>query len=204
MGVTLKFFRNIQIPRSPWKGSLGEMPVTERRVDKQPSVAITIQIECSYFSGTNLSFLTFGNGFSPCINPRRPQHFELTIDPAGAPWFWSDRARRADRLSGMPGGVWVSSGGALGGDAPETLRLSSTLPPGSIRPTEVLLHTESAVRQTQRQWSAIYLTSTGFCVCTEITQLTAEFSFSGTFLKNEKKAIYFLNTVKDHCGTQFS
>lgn len=46
----------MEIPRSPWRVSLGGTPVTERRVDKQPSVAITIQIEYSYFSGTNLSF----------------------------------------------------------------------------------------------------------------------------------------------------
>lgn len=59
MGVVLKFFRSMEIPRSPWRVSLGGMPVTERRVDKQPSVAITIQIEYCYFSGTNSSFFFF-------------------------------------------------------------------------------------------------------------------------------------------------
>lgn len=111
---------------------------------------------------------------------------------------------RLPRRDAVRGGVRVNSGGALGGDAPEALRPSSTLPPGSVRPTEVLLHTESPVRQTQRQWSTIYLTSTGFYVCAEITQLTAEFSFSGTFLKDAKKRNIFLNTVKDLCGAQFS
>lgn len=63
--------------------------MAEMRVDKQPSVAITIQKEYSYFSGINLSFLTHGNqsDCSQCINLHpshtagQLQHFELIIDP---------------------------------------------------------------------------------------------------------------------------
>lgn len=68
--------------------------MAETPVDKQPSVAITIQKEYSYFSAINLSCLTDGNtsDCSKCINlhpshiPGRLQHFELIIDPAAALW----------------------------------------------------------------------------------------------------------------------
>lgn len=73
------------------KESLGDMPVVVIHADKQPSVAITIQTEYSYFSAINLSFLTHGNqsDCSQCIN-RQPSHtavmlwhFKLIIDPCG-------------------------------------------------------------------------------------------------------------------------
>lgn len=74
----------MEIPGSPWRGSLGGPPVTGRRADRQPSVAITVQIQCSYFSGTNLSFFFFGHlgdvFFSnpariPTVHPGRPTAF---------------------------------------------------------------------------------------------------------------------------------
>lgn len=81
----------MEIPWSPWRVSLGGMPVTERRVDKQPSVAITIQIEYSYFSGTNLSFsfswhsgAAFHPARIPTIHPGRLPRFQSTIDPAAS------------------------------------------------------------------------------------------------------------------------
>lgn len=174
----------MDIPGSPWRVSLGGMPVTERRVDKQPSVAITIQIEYSYFSGTNLSFFFFffwhsGAVFhSVRILTIHPIHPRLLIQRWAVRFgFWRE-ARTVDgsQRDAVRKECRVNSGGALGSDALETQCLSSTLPPGSICLAQVLLHTESPVKQTRGQWSALYLTSTGFYICPEITQLK-EFSF---------------------------
>lgn len=194
MGVVLKFFRSMEIPRSPWRVSLGGMPVTERRVDKQPSVAITIQIEYCYFSGTNSSFffffpsLTFGKLF---FTPRESSPFTTGRPQLFGVDYWSSGELRASAFDERPGQSSrsqreavrkerpVNSGGALGGGAPETQCLSSTLPPGSICLAQVLLRAESPVKQTRGQWSAIYLTSTGFYICPEITQLKGRLFFFG-------------------------
>lgn len=193
MGVVLKFFRSMEIPRSPWRVSLGGMPVTERRVDKQPSVAITIQIEYSYFSGTNLSFffllLTFGSCFSPRKNPHHSTLAGNCVWSRLLIQRWAVRFGFWREARTFVGAQWdavrkecrVNSGGALGGDAPETQCLSRPLPPGSICLAQVLLHAESPVKQTRGQWSAIYLTSTGFYICPEITQLKGSFLFGAFF-----------------------
>ena len=81
-------------PWSTWKRALGDMPVAEMPVDKQPSVAITIQKGYSYFSAINSSLLTHGSqsacsqriNLHPSHTPGRLRHSELIIDPAGAPW----------------------------------------------------------------------------------------------------------------------
>lgn len=194
MGVVLEFFRSMEIPRSPWRVSLGGTPVTERRVDKQPSVAITIQIEYSYFSGTNLSFfLTFGSCFSPRKNPHHspwpatafPVNYWSSSEICGSASDEGARTVVCSQLDAVRKECGVNSGGALGGDAPETQCLSSTLPPGSICLAQVLLHAESPVKQTRGQWSAIYLTSTGFFICPEITQLTGRVFFFVIFLFQE-------------------
>lgn len=77
--------------KSPWRYASGRDATV---VEKQPSVAITIQKEHCYFSGINLSFLTHGNQSDcpQCINlhpshtPGQLQHLELIIDPAVALW----------------------------------------------------------------------------------------------------------------------
>lgn len=87
-----------------WKRAPGDVPVVEMLVDEQPSAEITIQKEYSYFSGINLSFLTYGkqSGCSQCINlhhahtPDRLEYFQLMIDPVVA--LWSDRGGSASRL----------------------------------------------------------------------------------------------------------
>lgn len=101
----------MEIPRSPWRVSLGGMPVTERRVDKQPSVAITIQIEYSYFSVTNLSFfyiylLTFGSCFSPRRNPR---HSPCSATVSGVD-YWSGGELCGWAFEERRGQSWVSAG----------------------------------------------------------------------------------------------
>lgn len=100
----------MEIPGSPWRGSLGGPPVTGRRADRQPSVAITVQIQCSYFSGTTLSFfffLTFGRCFfsQPRENPHRspgPAHGVprclLIRQWSSGVGFWQVGGHRASRL----------------------------------------------------------------------------------------------------------
>lgn len=80
-------------PWSAWKRALGDMPVAEMPVDKQPSVAITIQKGYSYFSAINSSLLTHGSqsacsqriNLHPSHTPGRLQRSELIIDRAAAP-----------------------------------------------------------------------------------------------------------------------
>lgn len=107
------------------------MPVAEMLVNKQPSVAITIQKEYSYFSGINLSFLTHRNqsDYSQCINlhpsntPGQLQHLELIIDLVVDP-LWGGQGGAGCHLplwGNRAVGLRVDSGGALGGSAPETL-----------------------------------------------------------------------------------
>lgn len=94
--------------------ALGQMPLTEILLNKQPTVAITIQIEFSYFSCTNLSFLTHRNS-GPATE------FWVNYWSSRSPVGWSGRP--VVFLSGIPyGKVQVDSAGALGGSAPETLR----------------------------------------------------------------------------------
>lgn len=99
---------------SPWRRASAEM-----LVDKQPSVAITIQKEYSNFSGINLSFLTHGNqsDCSKCIHlhpshtPGRLQRFDFIIDPAVAPRGGrgdpESRPRRRDGVQRERGSIQV-------------------------------------------------------------------------------------------------
>lgn len=74
------------------RDSHGALEVAEMLVDKQPSVANTIQKEYSYFSGINISILTHENqsDCSQCVNihpllmPGQLQYLELIIDPVVA------------------------------------------------------------------------------------------------------------------------
>ncbi len=142
------------------KAALENMPVPEMLVDKQPSVAITIQKEYSYSFGLNLSFVTYRNQSDclRCINlyPSHTsswrQHLEIIIDPVAALWVvrvaWG-----VVFLCGMPfsrsvgrfrwSSWWQCSR--------NTVLPSGPLPPGSICLAQVLLHTESPVKQTQSQ-----------------------------------------------------
>lgn len=103
------------------------MPVAEMRVDKQPSVAVTIQKEHSYFSGINLSFLTNGNQsdcsqcmYRHCSHTQRKLHyFALGTDPVVAAGGGQGSLETHLPLGAA---VQVNAGGALGGSAPETLR----------------------------------------------------------------------------------
>lgn len=106
------------------------------QVDKQPSAAITIQREYSYFSGINLSFLTRRNqpDCLRCINlhtvQAELQHCQLIIDRVVA-----GRGGRGALLFGGTA-CWKSAGRCrcsrrTGGGAPARRRCP--LPPGSIR-----------------------------------------------------------------------
>lgn len=144
------------------------MPVTEMLVDKQSNVAITIQIEYSYFSGTNLSFLTYGNLLlathspSPLTHSRQATAFWVNYWSSGGSGVFLARMPCSRSAGRFRWSSWwqCSRNSALP---------SGPLPPGSVCLAEVLLHTESPVERTQNQWSASHSTSTGFYVSTEIT-----------------------------------
>lgn len=64
----------VHLKESPWRRASGRNAI----VDEQPSAEITIQKGYSYYSGINLSFLTYGkqSGCSQCIN----LHHAHTLD----------------------------------------------------------------------------------------------------------------------------
>lgn len=155
-------------------------------MDKQPSGAITIQEEYSYFSGINLSLLTYGDqsDCSRCINlppsltPCRLRSFDFIIDLVEALG-----AGHSDPKASLSGGCRAAGVQLCSRWRPRWWRRSRNvalpsgpLPPGSICRAGVVLRSESSAEQTES------LIRDSFSIDQFLWQLRGNTVFPGIFL----------------------